>query len=234
MASVPLALLSGATKVLVAQAGWYDAGSDAGSDAWSADTHGALPAGRLIEMRARAQPGRALERGFTLVELLLVVAMIGVLAAIGVVSYRRYVTSAEGSEAVVMVQAIRGAEEAHKAETLMYLGCSASLTSYYPQTSKQPDGKKWHWENPAHTDYTCWRMMNVSANGPVRFGYAVMAGNPGAAPPDPTPSQSTSVSATPTEPWYVIQATGDLDNDLVYSHVSASSWGEVLTKNEGE
>src|SRR5262249_24918953 len=48
---------------------------------------------------ARRIPRAASGRGFTLVELLITVAMIGVLAALGLVGYRKFIHSAQSSEA---------------------------------------------------------------------------------------------------------------------------------------
>src|SRR3712207_8148103 len=45
-----------------------------------------------------------------------VVAMVGVMAALAMVGYRKYLHSAQASEAKAMIQGIRGAEEAYKAE----------------------------------------------------------------------------------------------------------------------
>ena len=179
-------------------------------------------------MRSRERTrGAASQRGFTLIELLVVIAMIGVLATIGLVSYQKFISSAGASEATAVVQSIRASEEAYRAETLVYLGCSGcggtgcapgvgNLTTYYPQTGLKPDAKKWHWVQPSHPDFACWRMLNVMTDNGVRFGYAVVAGSPGMALP------ATSLATPPvwpatTEPWYVIQAAGDRDGDSNYA-----------------
>ncbi|WP_044245543.1 type IV pilin protein [Chondromyces apiculatus] len=184
-------------------------------------------------------------RGFTLVELLAVVAMIGILAAIALVGYRRYMNSAGSAEATAVIQGIRGAEEAYKAEMLVYLGCSGcgqpqgceqgqgSLTTWYPMDS--PNSQKSHWVNPGHSDQQCWRLLNVVTDGPVRFGYAVVAGTSSsisvALPPFSSPPTFPAVN----EPWYVITARGDRDEDGTPALFIASSLrGEVYSENDSE
>jgi type IV pilus assembly protein PilA len=187
-------------------------------------------------------PGRAREargrRGYTLVELLVVIAMIGVLASIGLVGYRKYVTSAESSEAITVIQSIRAAEEVYKQETLSYLGCSPSLTAYYPQTTLAPDNKKWHWVQPGHPQFSCWQMLSVGTDKGVRFGYAVVAGKAGDAVPA-TSLASPPAFPNPTEPWYVVQAAGDRDDDLTYALLVASSFAfasgsNIAVENDSE
>jgi len=174
------------------------------------------------------------------------VAIVGILAALAVVGYKRYVNTAQSGEALGVISGIRNAEEAYKAETLTYLGCSGcggtgcaagagSLTTYYPMAT--PSSHKWAWTNPSHSDYQCWRTLNIVTDGPVRFGYAVIAGNPGMAPPTittVTPNITWPASAA-DNPWYVIQAAGDRDENSKFAYFVGSSYtGEVFRWNEHE
>lgn len=175
----------------------------------------------------------ARERGFTLVELLAVVAIIGILAALALVGYRRYMNSAGTAEAKAVIQGIRGSEEAYKAEMLVYLGCSTSLESYYPMAT--PNSQKYHWLQPGHSDYDCWRRLNVTTDGPVKFGYAVVAGMPNAPMAAPTGFTTPPVWPTVAEPWYVIKARGDRDEDGIPALFLASSLkGEIYFENDTE
>jgi len=187
---------------------------------------------------------RASRRGFTLIELLVVVAMIGVLAALALVGYRKYMNSAHSSEAQAVIQGIRAGEESYKAETLTYVGCSGcgaagcapgagSLTTYYPQTTGTPNSSRWNWLQSGHPDYNCWRLLNVTTDGPVRFGYAVVAGLPGQQMPAAT-SFTTNPPIWPnptTNPWYVVQSQGDPDGQGVsYLFISSSLSAEIYSE----
>lgn len=184
----------------------------------------------------------ATTRGFTLVELLVVVAMVGVLAALALVGYRKYVASAGSAEAMAMVQLIRHGEAQYKVDAYQYLGCSGcgangcapgggSLTAYYPMST--PSHNKYSWEQPSHSDYACWKQLNVRADASVRFGYAVVAGNPSDAIVQPSGFKNLGALVQPKDPWFVIQAAGDYNDDGVQALLVATSWtNEVYMEND--
>lgn len=184
-------------------------------------------------------------RGFTLVELLVVVAMIGVLAAIAIMGYRKFTASAGTAEALAVMQGIRNAEETYKAESLVYMGCSGcgsapctggatKLDGWYPQTAA-PSSARWAFNNPGHADYGCWQQLNVVTDGPVRFGYAVVAGIG-----DPVAAAGIKIKTPPafpstTEPWYLVQAAGDRDDNGVFSYLFATSFqSQIFVEDDTE
>lgn len=198
-------------------------------------------------MRRFRAPQVTTTRGFTLVELLAVVAMVGILAAIAIVGYRKYVNAAGTSEASAIVQLIRHAETNYKVGeegSLTYLGCSGcgasgcapgggSLTAYYPMAT--PSSKKYAWDQPAHADYACWRLLHVRTDGAVRFGYAVVAGGPGDSVVTPSGFASMPAFTQPNDHWFVIQAAGDRNENTIPALVAATSWtNEVYIENDTE
>jgi type IV pilus assembly protein PilA len=189
---------------------------------------------RPIERRSWQQ------RGFTLVELMIAVAMIGVLSALALMGYRKYIHSAQSNEARAVIGMIRGGQEAYKAEFLVYLApyqSALALGSYYPNKTPNDARTAWNTTDARYTDPTSgWGLLNVSPDGPVRFGYACVAGLGGAMP---APTALTPAPTMPTisagVPWYVIQAVNDHNANGIYAvFASVSTSGEIMSQAEWE
>lgn len=72
-------------------------------------------------MKSAKTPSNTPPRGFTLVELMIVVAIIGVLAAIGGVAYVKYVKSAKITQLKQYAMEVAGAQEQYKSRNSQYL-----------------------------------------------------------------------------------------------------------------
>ncbi|HVY32537.1 MAG TPA: prepilin-type N-terminal cleavage/methylation domain-containing protein [Polyangiaceae bacterium] len=172
--------------------------------------------------RSPCSKSARLARGFTLVELMAVVAITSILAAICITLARKHLRSAGTVEAVATMQALRAAEESFKAENGTYLDCSRSKGPvWYP--SQIPSKAVYAWAQPAHPDFAWWNQLGYKREL-TRFGFLANAGLPGikfnAVKPDGsqlsvqmTKTYKFNVDQVAPEPWYVIQFKGDRDRD---------------------
>ncbi|HET7545047.1 MAG TPA: prepilin-type N-terminal cleavage/methylation domain-containing protein [Polyangiaceae bacterium] len=190
----------------------------------------------LLSSPRAVQPS---SRGFTLVELLATVTITGILAVLAVVAFRRHMLSAHSGEAVSVMQAIRGAQEAYRAENHVYIDVSTASggTAWFPlQTPSQKTTAFSPALHPTHADSTRWQLLGPAVNEKVMFGYLVNAGVPGTLIPAlqdmVTPPQFPK--AQPLD-WYLIQARGDVNSNGVFSrYVATSMSSELYVEGEGE
>jgi prepilin-type N-terminal cleavage/methylation domain-containing protein len=175
---------------------------------------------------------RTRSAGFTLVELMVVVAITGILATIGISLVRGHLNVAKSNRALAGVQAIRAAEESFRAQNGSYLDCSGVTAAWFPMLT--PGQVKYEWHQTSHADWPRWATLGVPAIDSTQFGFLVNAGKPG----DPYPVLQTADKPTlsaSADPWYVIQVKGDVDGDGVFMLGFATSrTGDVYLEREGE
>lgn len=174
------------------------------------------------------------QRGFTLVEVSIVVVLVGVLATVSAMLYRQHRTAAHVAEATGLANGIRAAQEQYKAEIGTYANVSTTETSYYPAPTPGPFKTAWGGACGGNCNVE-WTTLHVRPDGPVMYGYATVAGAggttlsaslaraAGAPPPAPGMSPPASGPASSTDPFYVVAALGDTDGDGQTSLVIGSS-----------
>lgn len=170
------------------------------------------------------------DRGFTLIELSVVVVIVGILSVVAVVGYRRYMLHSKVTEAQAMVSAIRIAQEDYRAET----GTYANIGSNYCPTGSGVGNVRYAWTPSCSGGVSTWNLLPVHANGAVLFGYNTTAGT-GAfvQPPD---TGWVAWGAPTATPWYTISAKCDLNSDgAAYTMLVGSSFdSQIFTDSEGE
>jgi prepilin-type N-terminal cleavage/methylation domain-containing protein len=200
-----------------------------------------------VDLRRRASS----ETGFTLVELMVVVMIVGVLSILAVVGFRKLVGESRGAEAVYMVNSIKVAQESYHAETGSYANLSTSLCAsttcgaLYPQASvSAPLGDtKVGWGvacGSACNSGMDWSMLPVHVQGGVMYGYSTVAGSAGSAYSAitsvtwPTGYSVNVGSGNSTADWFAVTGVGDEDMDTVPAVVLGTSLSnDLLVMNEG-
>src|SRR5213080_1078747 len=100
----------------------------------SSHKHGVL--GVLVTTYLGANMGKRVQQGFTLIELMIVVAIIGILAAIALPAYQDYAKRAKVSEVILAASA-----------------CRTSITEVYQTASSLPVANSWGCEAGHNTKY---------------------------------------------------------------------------------
>ncbi len=145
-------------------------------------------------------------RGFSLIEMMIVVAIVGILAAISIPSYQSYTQRSRTAEAFTFLAEIRQRQEAYRAEFGQYCSVSAAAGSgidsgaWAPATAPT-GGSRVGWSGTPGA----WNQLGANPDGSVRFQYRTTAGPPGSTPGIPGFSGNDF--------WFVAQATADLDDD---------------------
>lgn len=81
---------------------------------------------------------RKSNKGFTLIELMIVVAIIGILAAIAIPNFLRFQLKSKSSEGKVNIAAIRTAEEGYFAEYGTYIAAAVAPVAWANRSQKTP------------------------------------------------------------------------------------------------
>jgi prepilin-type N-terminal cleavage/methylation domain-containing protein len=140
--------------------------------------------------------------GFTTIELLIGVVIVGIIAALAIPSFKGYVYRSRVSEAVSMLNEIKARQESYRAKYGQYCAINGTNWGNYNPTAL-PGVNAVAWPTTAG-----WEALGVTPPGPVRFQYATIAGGPGDTPP-------ASSNMDDDDFWYAAQARGDLDGDGV-------------------
>lgn len=205
----------------------------------------------MIRPRAPSA-SRERERGFTLVELMTTVLIVGILAVLAYAGYHKFVVSSHQAEANNILSGIKNRQEAFKAETGQYMNVSKNLAanqgtgfaSLYPHcmaSVSAPGAFSVAWGSDPCSSSCCnsgadWLKLKVESNAPTFYGYTTIAGATGIPTATITINGSTpNWPAANISPWFVATAVADADGNGTFSTVMISSFdNEVYVDKDGE
>lgn len=170
------------------------------------------------------RPLRSSTAGFSLLELMVVVVIVGILATVAGQSYKRFTRRARVQEAISLLGDIRIKQESYYQTYHRYVSTGASDADFWP--------KDVDWTKLATTwGIDCTKAGDVAANpgwcslgagykftDPVNFQLLVIARDP--ANPQVPPVQYIQ---NPNVDWWYARARADFDVDGTFSNIYLSS-----------
>jgi prepilin-type N-terminal cleavage/methylation domain len=180
----------------------------------------------------------------TLIELMVVVAIVGILAAVAIPAFVGYIKNARLSEASGNIQGILDAEQAHftrfQQYTLDLNNCPAALPTQAGQTQIWP-------AKPHKTCGVGWLELGWKPEGPVYFIYRVfsnlgtlgvnalpatyppMVGVPGGSSTFGVDwNNEIGMNLATMQPWCAVQATADTDHDGNLVYLRSNSYNQHI------
>jgi prepilin-type N-terminal cleavage/methylation domain-containing protein len=160
-----------------------------------------------VIVRSRRAGARS-RGGFTLIELMIVVSIIGVLSALAIPAFRGYVQRSRMAEGFAFLGEIRQRQESYRAEFGQY-----ATVPWHPQAAPLTNAAVRAWGVPP----VPWLQLGAAPDGPTRFIYEVSAGPPGVLPAGCPPGLGANDFS------YCAHAEVDLDGD------GTTAWLETLS-----
>jgi prepilin-type N-terminal cleavage/methylation domain-containing protein len=173
-------------------------------------------------------------RGFTLIEMMITVVIIGILAALGMVGYRRYVAKARSTEAVAMLAEMSSKEQMYFLEFAQYLPLVNSGAITAPAASGaavSETASQFYPSDPSVSSFDSVRTGTALGTLPLSWTYAAIrpkdrvlyctyfagAGAAGSLPPaSPAAGAGLLGSVAIGQPWYYVLGACNLSKTSSY------------------
>lgn len=168
------------------------------------------------------------QAGFTLIELMIVVAILGILAAVAVPMFGRYIYKSKTVEATSFLAEIRVRQESYRSDFDQYCDVSGMQTNWYPTGAPQQVPRAWGNNPPAG-----WQQLGAMPPGRMSlFSYSTVAGLPGTTPATAMGGDARGYNGG--DFWFISSAFADMDGDgITVTYESYSHSKSIWTSNEG-
>lgn len=163
------------------------------------------------------------QEGFTLIELMIVVGIIGILASIGSTNYIRYQAKARQAEAKFALAAVYSAEKSFYTEFQAYLSCPTCI-GYSPEGSRQ-FYQVGFWANGTSSVTGYGGLYNPTTTGPSNMPQGWSIGGGGAGCTVGTAQANTGAAGADPQ-TFLVAAIGQIRN----GPISCDEW----TMNESK
>jgi prepilin-type N-terminal cleavage/methylation domain-containing protein len=172
------------------------------------------------------------EAGFTLIELMMAVAIVGVLAALGMPALIDYIWQARTVEATGFMSEVRVRQESYRFDTGLYFNISAAWDDFFPSATPTKGWQDWR-GSVQGTGWGNFKAMPEGGGG--RFVYSCVAGTPttvpniGYAPNVDPPSGGDPARgyANIDDVWFITIAVGDLADETPEKSMQIESYSHT-------
>lgn len=170
-------------------------------------------------------------RGFTLIELMIVVAILAILAAVAIVAYKAYIERSRNSEATSILADIRIKQDSYRATFHQYANPSGNGSTWIPDAEPSSQSRSWT-EGVDDELLQAWNQLGVRPDHGVYFSYMCIAGTPGSTVGDPFGDMEIEET---NDFWYAARAMQNVDDSGECAGFEIYTGKmQVVDLNEGE